>query len=278
MINTPLAANDSIDVQGHRGARAILPENTLPAFKYALELGVDTIELDMGVSKDGIVVVSHDQRINTKLCQHQDGRAIKKPGLIHQLTLEQLKSYDCGSKKNSRFPKQTPVPGTQIPTLAEVFELVINSNLAQAKKVRFNIETKSDPDKPGAQPAPDEYARLVLNVVQKYQMQHRVTIQSFDHRTLSAVRKQAPKIELAALFAERQKDWVAAAKQANAEVVSPNHQNIHLRDVAELQAAGFKVIPWTANKKKHWAALVKMGVDGIITDDPEPLLEFLGRR
>lgn len=271
-------ANNKLDVQGHRGARAVLPENTLPAFEYALEMGVDTLELDMGVSKDGVVVVSHDQEINPLICQAQDGEKIAKGLLVHELTLAQIKSFDCGAKVNPRFPKQNPQPGVQIPTLDEVFAMVANSGAANATTVRFNIETKSKEDKPFAQPSPKEFVRAVLKVVDKYELRSRVTLQSFDHRTLLEAKKQAPKLELAALFEEKPKDWISATRAAKADVVSPYFKDINADDVANIQAAGLKVIPWTANRTADWETLLKIKVDGIITDDPEPLLEYLGRR
>jgi len=278
LMTTSLFANDNIDVQGHRGARAVLPENTLPAFEYALNLGVDTLELDMGVSKDGVVVISHDQEINPVICQSADGRKAAKGLLIHSLTLAEIKAFDCGTKRNPKFPKQTPRPGAQIPTLEEVFKLVANSSASGAKSVRFNIETKSKQRRPSAQPVPADFVRLVLEVVKKYDLEKRVTLQSFDHRTLLEAKKQAPELELAVLFEKKPKDWVAATQAAKADIVSPNHKHIDSQAVSNIHAAGLRVIPWTANRPKQWQRLLEMQVDGIITDDPEPLLEFLGRR
>jgi len=277
MTNNAMA-NKQLDVQGHRGARAVLPENTLPAFEHALELGVDTLELDMGVSKDGVVVVSHDQDINPEICQTEDGKNVEKGLLIHQLTLAEIKSFDCGSKLNSRFTKQVTVPGTQIPTLSEVFEMVAASNAANASKVRFNIETKSNEQRPDAQPSPNKFVELVLKVVHEFDLEARVTLQSFDHRTLRAAKQQAPQLELAALFEKKPENWIAAARSAHADIVSPYFKDINAESVANMQRSGLKVIPWTANQASDWEKLVSMQVDGIITDDPEPLLKFLGRR
>lgn len=278
IANNSSFANAEIDIQGHRGARAVLPENTIAAFTYALDVGVDTLELDTGVSKDGVVVVYHDQKINTALCQSKDGSPLPDGILIHSLTLEQIKQIDCGSKPNPRFPAQTLIPGTEIPTLAEVLELVAKSDLRQASTVRFNIETKSDPKQPDAQPEPEKFVRLLLDVIKQYRLENRVTLQSFDHRTLKEAQAQAPKIERSALYSERQTDWVAAIKQSGAQVLSPNFRHINKKDVKQLHTAGFKVIPWTANTRGDWLTLIDMQVDGIITDDPKPLLELLGRR
>jgi len=272
-------ASDQLEIQGHRGARSVLPENSLPALQHALELGVDTLEFDMGVSKDGVVVVVHDQTINPAICQHQDGSAIEEELWVHQLTLEEIKSFDCGSKLNPRFPRQTLIPGTEIPTLAEVFEMVENSKLANAKTVLFNIETKSDPRKPHAQPTPAKFVEAVLKVVDEFGLRERVCLQSFDHRTLVEAHRQAPEMLRSALFYQRPEDgWVKATRAAKSEIVSPNFKAIDKQDVDAIHEAGLRVIPWTANTDEQWASLIEIGVDGIITDDPEPLLEKLGRR
>jgi len=267
----------NIDVQGHRGARAVLPENSIPAFEYALDIGVDTLEFDMGVTRDGVVVVIHDQQINPVICQRKDGSEVAPGLLVHQLTLKEIKEFDCGARLNPRFKNQRLIPGTEIPTLADVFDLVRDSDLAAAKTVLFNIETKSDPRKPEAQPTPSEFVEAVVKVVREYGFEKRTTLQSFDHRTLRAAKEIAPELRLAALFKEKPENWVAAADAAEADIVSPHFKLINAKQVKEMQDAGLAVIPWTANSKRQWEQLVKMGVDGIISDDPEPLLEFLGR-
>jgi glycerophosphoryl diester phosphodiesterase len=275
MIDT-ISAN-AIDVQGHRGARAVLPENSLPALKYALELGVDTLEFDMGVSKDGTVVVIHDQQINPIICQYKDGSKAEQDLWIHQLTLEQIKQFDCGSKQNPRFERQVSVANTEIPTLAEVFEMVANSGLANAKKIAFNIETKSDPSKPHAQPEAEEFVEAVVKVVRQYGLESRVTLQSFDPATLIAANDIAPNLQLSALFREKPDDWLDAAESIGADIISPHHSLLGRKDVEQIQDAGLAVIAWTANSKRQWARLIRLGVDGIITDDPEALLKYLER-
>lgn len=267
----------AVDVQGHRGARAVLPENSLPALKHALELGVDTLEFDLGVSKDGVVVVMHDQRINPVICQYKDGTQVEEDLWIHQLSLEQIKQFDCGAKKNPRFDKQATIAGTEIPTLAEVFEMVTTSGLPNAKTIAFNIETKSDPDMPHAQPAAESFVEAILDVVQQYGLEPRVTLQSFDPATLVAAKSIAPNLQLSALFSHKPDDWVDAAESIGADIVSPHHTLIGRRDVDAIQDAGLGVIPWTANSKRQWARLIRLGVDGIITDDPEALLKYLER-
>jgi glycerophosphoryl diester phosphodiesterase len=270
-------ATEHIDVQGHRGARAVLPENTMIAFEYALELGVDTLEFDMGVSKDGEVVVTHDQKINPVICQTKNGESIEEGLWVHQLSLAEIKQFDCGSKVNPRFGDQKMVPGSEIPTLREVFTMVNESKLANAKTIMFNIETKSDPLIPDAQPEPDVFVSAVYEVIKDFGFEHRVTLQSFDHRTLLSAARLAPDLQRSALFKDAPDDWLEAALAADAHIISPHHQIIDRKSVTAMQDEGLAVIPWTANSKRQWARLLKLGVDGIITDDPKALMVYLER-
>ncbi len=276
--NSTLSVPQHFDVQGHRGARSVLPENTLPAFMYALEIGVDTLELDLATTDDRQVVIVHDQVVNQTICKSSSLSAEHQKAWIHDLTLEQVKSFDCGSYPHPGFPQQVAVPNTKIPTLAELFEAVAQSGLSNRDTVRFNIETKSNPANPAAQAEPKEFVELVLQVVDKFDLRDRITLQSFDHRTLVEAHRQAPEVKRAALFRTTPDDWLVAAEAAHADIVSPRGNLIDAQSVAQMQSAGYLVIPWTANTQAQWRALISMGVDGIITDDPEPLLQLLGRR
>jgi glycerophosphoryl diester phosphodiesterase len=253
-----------IQVHGHRGARAMRPENTLPAFVYAIAQGVDSLELDMAVTRDNVVIVSHDPLLESPVCS---GPREKAP--IHTLTLDEVRQWDCGAKQNPAFPKQQPVPGTRIPTLDQVFDLAPRGNFL------FNIETKSFPDRPELSPAPDEFVRLVLAVIRKHHLEKRVILQSFDWRTLHAMKKQAPEIALSALWEGAPKDFVEIGKESGAAVVSPAFKLVTPEQVKAAHAAGLKVLPWTANRAEDWARLVAAGVDGIITDDPAALIAWL---
>jgi glycerophosphoryl diester phosphodiesterase len=266
-----------IDVQGHRGARTVLPENTLAGFDYALNIGADTLELDLGVSRDNVVVVVHDQRINTDICQYKDGSAILSNPWIHELSFAQIKQFDCGSKPNLRFANQTPQPGSEIPSLAEVFEMITHSTLAAAKTIRFNIETKSNPAFANAQPSPDKFVSLVLEQVDRFELRSRVTLQSFDARTLVAAHAQAPDVQRAIILSKKPDDWLATASASHASMVLPHFQQITADDVRIMQNAGLKVVVWTPNAEHQWRRLMRYGVDGIITDDPLRLLELLER-
>lgn len=262
-----------IEVHGHRGARAILPENTIPAFDYALEVGVDVIELDMAVTKDKHVIVNHDLVVDTNICKYKNP---VKP--IYELTLKEIKKIDCGSIKNPRFPKQKPIPGTKIPTLDEVFSFVKNSKHANAKTVQFNIETKSKELFPHLTPSPMEYAKLVNKVIKKHKLEDRVILQSFDIRTLQAMKKVNPKIKLSFLYVDIDKVFTAYADRLGMDIISPYHKWLSKKLVTGMKKKNMKVMPWTANTEADWKRLIEYGVDGIITDDPKALISYLKKK
>jgi glycerophosphoryl diester phosphodiesterase len=253
-----------VKVHGHRGARARRPENTLPAFEYAIAAGVDALELDMAVTRDNVVVVSHDPYLEPPVCTGPRPKTA-----IHNLTLSEVREWDCGAVRNPSFPDQQTVPGTRIPTLDEVFAL------APKGRFDFNIETKSFPDHPELSPPPDEFARLVLAEVRKHHLEARVILQSFDFRTLRAIKKLAPEIRLSALWDGAPRDFVDIAKEAGAGIVSPKAQLVTPAQVAAAHAAGLQVVPWTANQQAEWKRLIEAHVDAIITDDPAALIAWL---
>ncbi|MBZ5601557.1 MAG: glycerophosphodiester phosphodiesterase [Acidobacteriia bacterium] len=290
-------APQRVEVHGHRGARAMRPENTIPAFEYAIAAGVDVLELDMAVTKDNVIVISHDPVLRAPTCTGP-----QRIALIHQLTLKQVREWDCGAVQNPEFKTQQVVPGTRMPTLDEVFQL------APKGKFRFNIETKIserrvtrpeaegmlkrmaiDPESeqgrdamtailamgPDAAPSPDEFVKLVLEKIRKYHVEDRVMLQSFDFRTLHAMKKLAPEILLVALTGDRNRSFVEIAKEADASVVSPEFQLVTPEKVREAHAAGLQVVPYTANKTEDWDRLIAARVDAIITDDPAGLIKYL---
>ncbi len=256
-----------IEVHGHRGARALRPENTIPAFEYAIAQGVDVLELDMAVTKDGVVVVSHDPILHPPVCSGPEPMAA-----IHSLTLAEVREWDCGRIQNPNFPRQQIAPGTRMPTLDEVFDL------ASRGTFKFNIETKIFADHPELSPAPDEFVSLVLALIRKHHLESRIILQSFDFRTLHEMKKIAPEIKLAALYEGEPKSFVEITKEAGADMISPEHHLVTAEQVRESHAAGFPVVPWTADTPADWDRLVAAGVDAIITDDPAALIEHLKKR
>jgi glycerophosphoryl diester phosphodiesterase len=253
-------------VHGHRGARARRPENTLPAFRYAIEQGVDVLELDVVVTRDDVVVVSHDPWIDAAICSGP------KTGVaIRSLTLAELREYDCGAKQNPLFATQVPVPGTRVPALDEVFDL------GHGNAVQFNVETKIFADRPEWTPNPEAFTQLILDLIRKHGIERRVTVQSFDPRTLRVMKKLDAGIRRAALF-EAQGDWPEIAREFEATICGPEFHLVTAARVAQAHAAGLQVIPWTANNPEDWANLVDARVDAIISDDPASLIAWLSEK
>jgi glycerophosphoryl diester phosphodiesterase len=259
-------SSKTILVHGHRGARALRPENTLPAFEYAIDAGVDALELDMAVTKDNVIVVSHDPLLHPPVCSGPAPEAV-----IHTLTLAQVREWDCGKVQNPGFPRQQTIAGTPMPTLDEVFKL------ATKGKFQFNIETKSFSDHPELTPSPEDFVKLVLAEVRKHHLESRVILQSFDFRTLIAMKRIAPEIALSALYEGPPKDFTAIAHESGAGVISPQFKLVTPEQVRAAHAAGLQVLPWTPDTPEDWDSLIAAGVDGIITDDPAALLARLGR-
>ena len=273
-------AQPGFDWQGHRGARGLAPENTVPAFLKALEFPrITTLEMDLAVSADLKLIVSHDPWMSALICSHPDGRPVgaeeEEDVLLFGKTYAQIKKYDCGRRGNPRFPVQEPM-ATHKPTLEEVVRAV-------EKRVRhkglpmpgFNIEIKSRPDWDGVQTPPVAvFARLVVEAVRKLRIQDRVCIQSFDPRALREVRALAPGLTLALLV--ENKDGVEANLERLGfipQIYSPYHELLNAGVVHTLHERGMRVIPWTVNDTPTMKALVALGVDGIITDYPDRIPE-----
>lgn len=220
--------------------------------------------MDVAVTKDNVVVVAHDPHINPELCVGPH------PGVaVHGLTLVELREYDCGSRKNPRFPKQQPAPGAQIPTLDEAL------NLSTKGPIQFNIEIKSFPDHPELTPPPETFSKMVLEEIRKHNLEFRVIVQSFDFRTLHAMKRLAPEIRLAALWEGEPRPFVDIAREAEASIVAPLFTLATPEQVQAAHAAKLEVVPWTANTREDWQRLIEAGVDAIITDDPVDLIAFL---
>lgn len=268
-----------VSVQGHRGARGVRPENTLSAFRFALEKGVEIIELDLGITKDLIPIVAHDPLLNPVICRARDGKPLAANLPLFSLTLAEAQALDCGSQKNPRFPQQVPVPGEKMPSLAEVFDWLNSETNEAAKKVELNIEIKFVPAGVGQiHPTADVFVKSVLRVIQEKGFSERVMIQSFDHSVLRAVRKQDPKMRISALFAENAVDYLAIARMLKANFISPNHHWITRPEVQALQKSGIGVAVWTVNEERDWQRMLELGVDSIITDYPEELARYLTTR
>jgi glycerophosphoryl diester phosphodiesterase len=261
---------NAFDLQGHRGARGHAPENTLPGFERALALDVDTLELDVGVTRDGVVVIHHDRRLNPDLARGPDGNWVSAPApTLYSLSYEELGRYDVGrirpgSEYAQRFPHQTPIDGTRIPGLQDLFSAVKNT------KVRFNIETKLAPDAPQETLPPEAFARALIAEVRKAGVGARTTIQSFDFRTLAIVQREAPETRTSYLTSGRKGEAIARmVREAGGAVWSPSFQDLDARALAVARELRVKVIPWTVNEPADIARVLEMKVDGIISDYPD---------
>ncbi len=293
----------AIEVQGHRGARGLLPENTIPAFERAIELGVDVLELDLGLTRDGVPVVHHDRGLNPDRTRDAAGAWLSGPGpFIRTLDLAELSEFDVGraapgGKTAEQFPEQAPRDGTRIPTLSEVLAL---GRRPGAGAIRFNLETKLIPLAPEETAGPEEFARSVVAVLRAEGMLGRANVQSFDWRVLFEARRLAPELSTVCLTAEQSwldnvhrgrpdpSPWTAGldvgafggsvprmVEAAGCAVWSPYYRDLTAEAVAEAHALGLKVVVWTVNEVDEMLALARLGVDGIITDYPDRAIEVL---
>ncbi len=298
---------DGFDVQGHRGARGLKPENTLPAFETALDLGVTTLELDLHLTADGVVVVWHDPLIDKDKCGLDSGAEVDAPDpdslivqgpklMISNLTFEQVKAYRCDRnpdpdvfREQNSDPTMLAGDDYQIVSLSELFDFVDAYSQSDSKReaqrenaslVQFKIETKRVPGEPkmindrfdGVNPGPFEKA--ILELVEERGLAGRVIFQSFDHRSLWAIRSIDKDIRLSALirpgFPAEPVDL--AAKGAN--IWSPSARSVTPSLVDQVHEAGMTVIPWTVNEPEDMRRLIEMGVDGLISDRPDLLINL----
>lgn len=298
------------DLESHRGGRGVYPENTIPAFIYSAELGVTTLELDLQLTKDGIPVISHNPVLESYLTKYNGKWIIKgTEPVIGKLSFNHLKKYTVGeTDPDSDYykrvcPGQNIVPDAKVPSLEELFQ---EMNTYNFKHVRFNIELKSYPDGPnkGMSSDPETFVKAVMNVIKKYNMQDRVTIQSFDWRILTECRRlYKDEVLLSALTVEQPDElcrqlnvpgaspwmggldiddfdgnYIKAVKAINADIVSPYYEELDADMIKEAHSLGLKVIPWTVNAKEDMERLIDWGVDGIITDRPDILKEVVVER
>jgi glycerophosphoryl diester phosphodiesterase len=281
-----LLPRPTIDVQGHRGARGLAPENTLPAMATAVDLGVDTLEFDTVVTKDDVIVLSHNATLNPDLTRDANGAWISNATAIRTLTANEISQLDVGRIKPgtgyaARFSEQQPIDGTKMPTLHEVLSAYADTTL------RFNIETKINPRDPALTPDPVTFAQQLVAEIRAAGVQDRTAIESFDWRSLAEVHRIAPEIDTNALTEAdptllEDGTWTNGLRlgdfdgsiprlvaKSGADVWSPDFATLTPDLVAEAHDLGLQVIPWTLNDVADMEQAVGMGVDGIITDYPD---------
>ncbi len=294
LVAAPASAQPAeFDLQAHRGGRGETTEESLRAFAKSLELGVSTLELDIGITKDAQPLVWHDPTIDAAKCADTAPAFAGDPAypyvgkLVHDLTLTQIRTLDCG-KRLSEFPDAEVVRGNKIATLPDVFALTDSYHAG----VRFNIETKVEADKPGDSAGPQEFVDVILAAVRSAGKADRVEIQSFDWRTLPMVHRAEPSIPLVALYNDEtwaaDSPWLAGEQPAiigdpmigallvGANMVSPNYTLVTGKAyVDRAHALGLKVISWTVDDAGAMREQIGYGVDGLITDFPTLLRSVL---
>jgi glycerophosphoryl diester phosphodiesterase len=291
----------AFDLQGHRGARGHAPENTLAGFASALRIGVDTLELDLGMSRDGVLLVAHDMRLNPNITRDASGQWLRAPTPpLHSLDLASVQTHDVGRIKPGsdyarNFPGQRSVDGARIPTLDALFEQMARWG---AKGTRFNIETKLDPLQPELSAPPEAFVQALLAVLRRHDMQARVSVQSFDWRSLKITQRLAPEIPTVALTAQQSwldnvsdARWTAGLKLAEhgasvprlvkasgAAVWSPFFGDLSQAALQEAHALDLQVVAWTVNEPAQIERLLDWGVDGLISDYPERVRRAMAKR
>jgi glycerophosphoryl diester phosphodiesterase len=295
----------AFDLQGHRGARGLAPENTMVGFERALAIGVTTLETDIAVSRDGVLLISHDPALNPDITRGPDGQFLSSRGpVIWHTDFAELQRYDVGRLKPGtryaeQYPEQKPHDGARLPRLDELFSLVRKSG---NEKVRLALEIKVRPDTPDETMAPEPFARALVDAVRAAGLEKRTTILSFDWRALQAVQKITPEIGTVYLSIQRPQfdnigagkpgasPWTAGIayadhgsvpkmiKAAGGRIWSSLHADLDAAKVKEAKALGLTVLAWTVNDPAQIARVMDLGVDGIVSDRPDLVRQEMQRR
>lgn len=270
----------TFEIQGHRGARGLLPENSIPGFVIAIREGANVLEMDLCVAKDGNLIVSHEPWMSHTICTTPEGNAIseskERQYNLHQMSTGEIQAFDCGMALHPQFPEQRHLP-VQKPTLAEVVKVTEEVPLLKSDaKIRYNMEIKHREDlEPEYCPDAVTFAKTVIAEVRRLGIEDRTCIQSFSADVLNAVHQQAPNMTTAWLT---DSDGPVTAELAKINfkpsIYSPLWEGIDANDVHDLQQQNIRVIPWTVNEAEDLFAVMQMGVDGIITDYPDRLYKL----
>lgn len=301
-----------LDVQGHRGGMGLMPENTIAAMLNGVKLGVKTLELDVVISRDGKVVVSHDPYMSADFMLKPDGSEITKKeqtGMaLFQMTYDSISHFDAGLKPHPLFPQQVRMK-THKPLLSELIDSVetyVKKN--KLRPVYYNIETKISPAGDGIyNPSPEVFVNTLMDVLNTKNISNRITIQSFDVRTLQILHKTQPKLKLSLLAfgkmdlstelkkAGMDKEGEEKVKQAilaygkggidedlkklgfTPDIYSPHFSSVDAEMVKRAHEKKMLILPWTVDEEKDMIALGKLGVDGIISNYPDRLIQLFGR-
>ncbi len=262
------------DLQGHRGARGLMPENTIPAFLLALDSGVTTLEMDLAVTADKVIVISHDPWMSASICLQPDGSEILKKDersfKIYDMTYDEVRQFDCGSRGNERFPEQQKMIAAK-PRLVDVI-MAVEDHIRSVTQYEcdYNIEIKTSPEGDNKfHPSPEEVSEMVYTLLNDYLPMKRVVIQSFDFRVLRYWHDKHPEVRLSALV-ENTGSVSRNLKSLGFKpaVYSPEFSLLSNDDIRDLHQQKIRVIPWTVNDLSDMRRMLQMNVDGIITDYP----------
>lgn len=271
---------DNLDIQGHRGCRGLMPENTIPGFIRALETGVQTLEMDVGITGDNKVIVSHDPFFHHHIATAPNGEEITEQNMmshnIYKLTYDESIKYDVGLKKHPNFPLQRKIPAIK-PRLSMVFDTVENYIKNNSlKPVQYSIELKRKATYDHQfHPNADIFSQLVIDVIDQFQIEDRVILQCFDLETLQIIRSKRPKIRLAYLI-EEEKDYQANIEKLGfiPEIYSPAFKLVDEALVNYCNQQEMQLIPWTINEVADLERIMKLGVHGVISDYPDKAIEI----
>jgi glycerophosphoryl diester phosphodiesterase len=304
------------DLQGHRGARGLKPENTLPSFEVAFDIGVTTIETDVHLTRDGVPVLAHDGFLHPRWCRRLPGSEVPDPATgpaIRALTLAQLRSYGADLNPDPqrfpaqdadltplarRFSKRSGIDPYTLPALEDLFAFAeayagelgaragkTETQRQRVRQVRFDLELKRVPFRPEViddgfdGQAPALLERQVVHLVQRAGLVERTTVRSFDHRCVRALRQLEPGLTTAVLLAEAAPlEPAQLVQHAEASTYCPGVEFLDEAQVRQVQAHGLRVVPWTVNETQDWLRLLSWGVDGITTDYPDRLAALLRAR
>jgi glycerophosphoryl diester phosphodiesterase len=271
----------AINLQGHRGARGLLPENTIPSLQLALELGVTTLEMDIAINAEGHVVLSHEPWMSATICSHPDGRRVKRAEeknlRIYAMSDEEVAGFDCGSRGHPDFPRQRAMPLSK-PLLDDVFQTIAKQSSASGPTaVRFNIEIKSGPDGDGVfHPEVGEFASILYGVLKAHDVLEQTNVQSFDPRALEAMHSIDPQVSTALLISDSHDfEKNLALLSYVPEIYSPDYKLVDKELIHAAHARNIQVIPWTVNDADTMRGLLALGVDGLITDYPDLGIEVI---
>lgn len=256
-------------VAAHRGGAALMPENTIAAFRNAIQLGAEILEFDMNLTADGEIILHHDVNVNASICAPTPGSAVQ-PGPIRRLTLAQLRQFDCGSKRPTTRPKQALLPGARMPTLEEFLREV------KASKVLLLGETKMPPPGEANPIDPVQFVELIDRLIRKYGLEDRFIFQSADYRTIDAMRQKNPRVARCLLHARRFKpDYLRVAREHGATHLMLTLGDTDAAGFRQLKDAGLRLFTGTANREADWGEYARLGFDAILTDDPQAAIAYL---